>query len=71
MNMQKALGFIWFEGMFYNITLMKVNGSPNKYPHRKLLVNSGDISLPKHTKIKVAKQPSSLIGRPDKFTTFK
>lgn len=50
---------------------MKVNGSPYKYPHRKLVVNSGDISLPKSTKIKVAKQPSNLIARGDKFTSFK
>jgi hypothetical protein len=50
---------------------MKVNGSPNKYPHRKLVMNSGDISLPRKSKIQIAKQNSNLITRPDKFTAFK
>lgn len=56
---------------------MKVNGSPNKYPHRKLLVNSGDITLPKHNKIKIIKPtPTHTLthtsnANNDKFTAFK
>lgn len=56
---------------------MKVNGSPNKYPHRKLLVNSGDITLPKHNKIKIIKPtPTHTLTHTsnvnnDKFTAFK
>lgn len=50
---------------------MKVNGSPNKYPHRKLLISSGDIALPKHNKLKIAKQTPTLASHNDKFTAFK
>lgn len=50
---------------------MKVNGSPNKFPHRKLILNSGEINLNKNSKINVAKQNSNILQRSDKFTTFK
>lgn len=50
---------------------MKVNGSPNKYPHRKLIMHSGDISLPRKSKIQVAKHSTNILTRPDKFTAFK
>lgn len=50
---------------------MRVNGSPNKYPHRKLILNSGDVGLPKNHKIKMAKHNSNLIPNADKFTVFK
>jgi hypothetical protein len=50
---------------------MKVNGSPNKYPHRKLILQSGDINIAKNNKIGTAKQNSGIIQRSDKFTTFK
>lgn len=50
---------------------MKVNGSPNKFPHRKLILNSGEITLNKNSKINVAKQNSNILQKSDKFTTFK
>lgn len=50
---------------------MKVNGSPNKYPHRKLILRSGDINLPKNSKLKAAKQNSNYIPTSDKLTVFK
>ena len=50
---------------------MKANGSPNKYPHRRLIMNSGDIALPKNGKLRPQKQTSNLIVQADKFTAFK
>lgn len=50
---------------------MKLNGSPNKFPHRRLILNSGDIGLSKNNKLKVAKPTSNLIANGDKFTAFK
>jgi hypothetical protein len=50
---------------------MKVNGSPNKFVHRKLIMNSGEITLPRKSKIQVAKQNSNILSRPDKFLAFK
>lgn len=50
---------------------MKLNGTPNKLTHRKLILNSGEITVNKSTKITAAKQTSSLALRPDKFRMFK
>lgn len=50
---------------------MRVNGSPNKLPHRKLILNSGDVGMPKNNKIKAAKHKSYIIPNGDKFTAFK
>ena len=50
---------------------MKLNGTPNRHAHRKLILNSGEISINKSAKISASKQTSSLALRPDKFRMFK
>lgn len=50
---------------------MKPNGTPNKHPHRKLILNSGEITINKSNKITTSKRTSSLALRPDKFRMFK
>lgn len=45
--------------------------SPSHYPRRKLILNSGEIYLPKHKKLKLRDVSFQTIEKSDKFTSYK
>ena len=52
---------------------MKTKYSPYKHPHRRLIINSGDIQLPRDSKIRPNRHQVSLKShaKKDKLLAFK